>query len=415
MATGAPSKVQVITKDTLDDFFPKIGSWICLDPKASLDLTDDKFEVLGSDSFKADEKFEVLDSYIVEIKDGNAKLKVKGHIIRKFSKDGDDDERLAFIAKKSSWHYVDPPSDEDLAEAMIARNNRMSCLECNHCKSITKKLLQCSKCKKVRYCGKDCQRKDWTTHENDCKKVKLIEIVNPCYPLKNPNKTLAAEQKEFQDQINDILHMAIKGNFKIKINEEWKKNPKVTELEHEKKYLISCPSPFLIKENYPYTVETILDPPTHCEKPTSCTLLQLLGKMYERDMKLNAWPNNIHSLVACWKLIPKTGEIQASPLFWGMVLNYKTFGTVAPFDKSCECNFTKMPTIWRKAQKIWDKAFTRATENINDVHCCFSDLGISDSVEDKWDGCHGYGLSGELRCRFNHNILVDKGRDSDAH
>ena len=414
MATGAPSKVPVIT----DDFFPKIGSWICLDPKATIDLdkTDDNFEVLGSDSFEADEKFEVLDFYIVETNDGHAKLKVKGLIIRRFTKDGDDDERLAFIAKKSSWHYVDPPSDDDLAEALIARNNRMSCLECNHCKSIIKKLLQCSKCKKVRYCGKDCQRKDWTTHQNDCKKVKLIEIVNPCYPLKNPSKTLAAEQKEFQDQINYILHIAIKGYFKIKINEEWKKNPKVTELEHEKKYPISCPSTFLTKENYPYTVESILDPPSHCEKPTSCTLLQLLGKIYDRDMKQNVSPNNIHSLVACWKLIPKTGETQASSLFWGMVLNFKTFGTVAPFDKSCECNFTKMPTIWRKAQKIWDKAFTRAMEDINDVHCCFSDHAEnSDFLEDQYDGCHGYGLGGGLGCRFNHNILVDKGRDSDAH
>ena len=160
-----------------------------------------------------------------------------------------------------------------------------------------------------------------------------------------------------------------------------------------------------MKEKYLYTVETLLEPAFHCKKPTSCSLLQLLGKMLDRDLKNKQYPINLHSLVTIWKLLPKTGETQASPLFWGMLLNFKTFGTVAPFDKSCECKFTKMPTIWRKAQKMWDKAFTQAMEDINNVQCTFSDFSFSST------GCHGYGLGGELKCRFNHNILVEKERD----
>ena len=128
MEAGASSTGPKRSENNSDDFYPKIGSWICVDPD------------------KSDEKWEVLDSDIVETDSasgpGNRKLKVRGHIIRRFNKDGDDDERVAFILKKNSWHYVEPPSDADLAEAQIARDNNTSCLECNHCKSISKKIAR---------------------------------------------------------------------------------------------------------------------------------------------------------------------------------------------------------------------------------------------------------------------------------
>lgn len=38
---------------------------------------------------------------------------------------------------------------------------------CNYC-GIIINLKQCSKCKKVRYCGRDCQLKDWKDHKKDC-------------------------------------------------------------------------------------------------------------------------------------------------------------------------------------------------------------------------------------------------------
>lgn len=38
---------------------------------------------------------------------------------------------------------------------------------CNTCLS-TKDLKFCGKCGKVRYCSKDCQKKDWKVHKNSC-------------------------------------------------------------------------------------------------------------------------------------------------------------------------------------------------------------------------------------------------------
>ena len=31
-------------------------------------------------------------------------------------------------------------------------------------------MFQCSSCKYVHYCGKDCQKKDWDIHKTECKK-----------------------------------------------------------------------------------------------------------------------------------------------------------------------------------------------------------------------------------------------------
>lgn len=40
---------------------------------------------------------------------------------------------------------------------------------CAVCGAATKTLLKCSRCKKVRYCGAVCQRKDWKTHKITCR------------------------------------------------------------------------------------------------------------------------------------------------------------------------------------------------------------------------------------------------------
>ena len=39
--------------------------------------------------------------------------------------------------------------------------------DCNVCDKLAKNL--CSACKYVFYCGRDCQKKDWNSHKEDCK------------------------------------------------------------------------------------------------------------------------------------------------------------------------------------------------------------------------------------------------------
>jgi hypothetical protein len=42
---------------------------------------------------------------------------------------------------------------------------------CNACGETLRPLSSCAGCKKVRYCGKKCQKDDWKEHKEDCKKI----------------------------------------------------------------------------------------------------------------------------------------------------------------------------------------------------------------------------------------------------
>ena len=58
-----------------------------------------------------------------------------------------------------------------------------------------------------------------------------------------------------------------------------------------------------------------------------------------------------------------------------------------------------MTPIYKKLQKKWNKIFSRAKEDIKDVQCMFADTK---------EGCHSFGLPGDLGCKFKHDILAEK-------
>ena len=84
--------------------------------------------------------------------------------------------------------------------------------------------------------------------------------------------------------------------------------------------------------------------------------------------------------------------------FWYMLINFNTFGTVAPFHAPCHCNpgntEGQMPPLWRQLRRRWDKLFQRAKESARDVQCMFSSTP---------EGCHNVD-----DCRFKHEVEVKK-------
>jgi hypothetical protein len=40
--------------------------------------------------------------------------------------------------------------------------------KCDKCNEVKEKVFVCSKCKLVKYCGRDCQKEHWKTHKSDC-------------------------------------------------------------------------------------------------------------------------------------------------------------------------------------------------------------------------------------------------------
>jgi hypothetical protein len=44
-------------------------------------------------------------------------------------------------------------------------------IRCANCKECHTNLVMCSGCRKVRYCGKECQKADWSPHKRACKQA----------------------------------------------------------------------------------------------------------------------------------------------------------------------------------------------------------------------------------------------------
>lgn len=76
--------------------------------------------------------------------------------------------------------YAENKGDlEDCAALVLNLKNACNCLKkeeegegenkCAYCNQSEEKLFQCTGCRSVKYCGKSCQRSDWTNHKTVCK------------------------------------------------------------------------------------------------------------------------------------------------------------------------------------------------------------------------------------------------------
>jgi hypothetical protein len=63
--------------------------------------------------------------------------------------------------------------------------NRKACKTCGKLNAELskeeKKLKTCSKCKRVAYCSKECQKKDWEDHKKDCRPADAFDNVTILY------------------------------------------------------------------------------------------------------------------------------------------------------------------------------------------------------------------------------------------
>ena len=349
---------------------PEVGRWICL----SIGDHDFKCKILKYEETESRE-WTAWSGFKVEME--------KNAIVR--SDGGEEDSLDEFTLKNNKWKYIKEPAWDELARAETERKNSILGYKCHFCARIDKDLLKCSSCKEVRYCNRDCQGKDWQKHQSECKRVKMVLKPNPRYPLAKANDSTALSQKSKQDKLNKILKNAFTGKFKVNIDGEWKTNPNSSDLKASQRYCLYT----LANKDHPYHFkQRHLEDSAHSSSPTSCSLYMMMENILDQDGFKNG--GGLHHLV----------DYTIEPgLFWGMALNFNTFGTVAPFDPNCHCKFPKMPLKYKKMQKQWDKIFSRAREDIKDVQCMFADTEV---------GCHSFGLPGPLGCKFKHDILVEK-------
>lgn len=75
--------------------------------------------------------------------------------------------------------------------AIMSLNNSIRDITrtCEVCRKIQEDMKKCSKCKAVRYCSQDCQKKDWSYHKTICatkeqKKLIIDDILDVCRNMK---------------------------------------------------------------------------------------------------------------------------------------------------------------------------------------------------------------------------------------
>ena len=294
--------------------------------------------------------------------------------------------------KNFKWKYIEEPSYEELDNAKEKRFG----YRCSHCDKVSTSLKTCTGCMVTHYCNMDCLAQDWKYHKEDCKQTELVLKPNPRYPLAEVDQDRARATKNIQDELNKILKNALSGKFKVNIDWEWKTNPRATDLRHGASYTLLTS---INEEDYTYRFKFYsLDLPSHSTLPGACDLLECLMLFAGDNLEL-------HDLVASDSHpVNLDGDTFNCPgIFWGMVLNYNTFGTVAPFNPICAHKFPKMPSKWRRVRKCWDEKFSRAKTDIQDVQCMFADI-----IADTEEGCHAFGLPGDDGCKFKHDMLVAK-------
>lgn len=298
---------------------------------------------------------------------------------------GDTDSQDANFFKMVNWSYITEPGKEELETAVQKRNNDLLGYSCEACKSTSSKLLKCQACKKVHYCDQVCQRNDWPTHEAACVREKIVLEPNPRYPLAEVKQQLAISQREIQMKANAALVDGLNGRFKIEINGQWVRNPRATDLETLNRYMLKHDSG---NDDVVHFKQRALESSEHTNgEPSSCSFFMTMEMCLEEKKYKEG---GLHYLAV---------DDSDPGNFWGMVLNFNTFGTVAPFHTNCCCNFPKMPPLYKKMRKNWDKIFSRAKTSSSDVQCMFADTPF---------GCHSYGLEGDAGCKFKHDIAVKK-------
>ena len=353
-------------------FLPEVGRWVQYTWNHG-DGRVDKCKITG---------YEDVESYGWDLMNG-AYNEIERHLNVMYE-GGDKDSLGPSMWKNLNWSYIEAPSSDELNTAIKKRNNEMLGYSCNACQETSKKLLMCQGCKKVRYCDEDCQRQDWSTHKVDCVKKKTVLQPNPRYPLGDIDIELGKSQQAVQRKANLKIRDALKGKFTVEINNSWVRNPKATDLQAGERYALKYDSN---QDDIIHFKQRALESPEHTNgEPSSCGLYMTLELCYE-DKKYK--DGRLHNLAL---------DCMDPGIFWGMALNFKTFGTVAPFHPNCHCEFPKMPQNYKKIQKSWDKVFKRARAEITDVQCMFSDTS---------SGCHSFNLSGSDKCKFKHDIEVE--------
>ena len=89
--------------------------------------------------------------------------------------ENDDSEMISGIVDEMVEEIKEEDKIQEEKKEEVTIENK-----CNWCYETTPKIAnRCSRCQKVYYCGRECQRKDWAAHKITCKKPVAEETEAP--------------------------------------------------------------------------------------------------------------------------------------------------------------------------------------------------------------------------------------------
>ncbi|CAL4100920.1 unnamed protein product [Meganyctiphanes norvegica] len=83
-----------------------------------------------------------------------------------------------------------------------------ACTECHKIPSDDVHIKSCSRCRLIWYCGKECQKKNWTYHKKFCKATSSVaaDLSGPGSYLMDSAKDEVEQGEDFQDYLTDIMN-----------------------------------------------------------------------------------------------------------------------------------------------------------------------------------------------------------------
>lgn len=311
--------------------------------------------------------------------------------------DGTEDSLSEEDLERYNWTYCEAPDQEQLEKAKYQQlNMEIGDRSCAKCGCSSKKLQICTGCHKEYYCDATCQKAHREKHKDFCTKEKIVLKPNPRYPLAQVSNFVKANQVKIQTEHNQLLQDSLAGNFTMQHTGSFFfqppsndaspiHNPKSgSDLESSERYK-------LVINNQEFNFKWRgLETSGHSipeNQPISCTTLQYM------EMTLNETEfikGGLHYLAG-----------SGDDTFWYMLINFNTFGTVAPFNGGCHCNpgnvKGQMPPKLRALRKKWDRIFKRAKADKRDVQCMYTETE---------EGCHNYN-----DCPYKHDIETEEEQE----
>eukprot|EP00931_Biecheleriopsis_adriatica_P093273 TRINITY_DN67015_c0_g1_i1.p1 TRINITY_DN67015_c0_g1~~TRINITY_DN67015_c0_g1_i1.p1 ORF type:complete len:453 (-),score=104.59 TRINITY_DN67015_c0_g1_i1:179-1402(-) len=104
--------------------------------------------------------------------------------------------------REEAESFVVESSSKSMCESFMAQSssNRGGARECHQCGKVSNDLKQCSGCKAVAYCSRECQKAAWKTHKHSCEEAARLKLESLGQEHQKHAEAAAARTQQSQER-----------------------------------------------------------------------------------------------------------------------------------------------------------------------------------------------------------------------